>query len=157
MKKINLCLLILIILLTQVVICDNLIYFFKANYIVGNIIALIINATIVTLLIKKKKIKVETNFHKFDLVFLAIIIIIMGLTIIHPDIFWDTYSYHIYLQENPFADKINENFFPGRTLTSFVYPIADRVFYMFRALLGFRLGTLPGYFLIVIIPANLMH
>ena len=151
MKKINLYLLILIILLTQVVICDNLIYFFKANYIIGNIIALIINATIVTLLIKKKKIKVETNFHKFDLVFLAIILVITGLTIIYPDTFWDTYSYHLYLQENPFADKINENFFPGRTLTSFVYPIADRVFYMFRALLGFRLGTLPGYFLIVII------
>lgn len=151
MKKINLCLLILILLLTQVVICDNLIYFFKANYILGNIIALIINATITTLLIKKKKIKVETNFHKFDLVFLAIIIVIMGLTIIHPDTFWDTYSYHIYLQENPFADKINDDFFPGRTLTSFVYPIADRVFYMFRALLGFRLGTLPGYFLIVVI------
>lgn len=150
MKKINLCFFILIILLTQVVICDNLIYFFKANYIIGNIIAVLINAVIVTFLIKKKKIKVETNFHKFDLIFLAIIIIIMGLTIIYPDTFWDTYSYHLYLQENPFADKINDDFFPGRTLTSFVYPIADRVFYMFRALLGFRLGTFPGYFLIVV-------
>ena len=85
-----------------------------------------------------------------DLIFIAILLVITGLTIIYPDTFWDSYSYHIYLQQNPFADKINSDFFPGRTLTSFVYPIADRIFYMFRTVLGFRLGTLPGYFLIAV-------
>ena len=150
MKKINLCFFALLILFTQVIICDNLIYFFKASYLIGNIIALIVNIGIFAILIRKKKIKIETNFNKFDLIFIAILLVITGLTIIYPDTFWDSYSYHIYLQQNPFADKINSDFFPGRTLTSFVYPIADRIFYMFRTVLGFRLGTLPGYFLIAV-------
>lgn len=150
MKKINLCFFALLILFTQVIICDNLIYFFKASYLIGNIIALIVNIGIFAILIRKKKIKIETNFNKFDLIFIAILLVITGLTIIYPDTFWDSYSYHIYLQQNPFADKINLDFFPGRTLTSFVYPIADRIFYMFRTVLGFRLGTLPGYFLIAV-------
>lgn len=150
MKKINLCFFALLILFTQIIICDNLIYFFKASYLIGNIIALILNIGIFAILIRKKKIKIETNFNKFDLIFIAILLVITGLTIIYPDTFWDSYSYHIYLQQNPFADKINSDFFPGRTLTSFVYPIADRIFYMFRTVLGFRLGTLPGYFLIAV-------
>ena len=150
MKKINLCFFALLVLFTQVIICDNLIYFFKASYLIGNVIALIANIGIFAILIKKKKIKIETNFNKFDLIFIAILLVITGLTIIYPDTFWDSYSYHIYLQQNPFADKINSDFFPGRTLTSFVYPIADRIFYMFRTVLGFRLGTLPGYFLIAV-------
>lgn len=150
MKKINICFFALLLLFTQVIICDNLIYFFKTSYLISNIIALIVNIGISTLLIKKKKIKIESNFSKYDLIFISILLVIMGLTIIYPDTFWDSYSYHIYLQETPFADKINSDFFPGRTLTSFVYPIADRIFYMFRALLGFRLGTLPGYFLMVV-------
>jgi hypothetical protein len=76
--------------------------------------------------------------------------LVIILTIIFPDEFWDSYSYHIYLQQNPFMDKINVDYFPGRTLTSFVFPIADRIFYMFRVMLGFRLGTLPGYLIIVV-------
>ena len=91
-------------------------------------------------------IQIENNFNKYDIIFLTILLIITAITIIFPDEFWDSYSYHIYLQEEPFADKINEDFFPGRTLTTFVFPIADRIFNMFRQLLGFRLGTLPRIF-----------
>ena len=72
------------------------------------------------------------------------------MTIIFPDGFWDSYSYHIYLQKNTFNDKINFDFFPGRTLTTYVFPLADRLFYLFRAKLGFRLGTLPGYLLFIV-------
>ena len=150
MKKVNLSFFILLILFTQVIFTDTIIYFTKLNYIIANIIALGINAILVSILIKKKIIKVENNFSKWDLIFFAIILLIIIATIAFPDTFWDSYSYHIYLQENPFADKINNDFFPGRTLTSFVFPIADRMFYMFRALFGFRFGTIGSYLLLIV-------
>lgn len=150
MNKTNLCFFVLLVMFFQVIICDNIIYFLKFNYVVSNIIALIINIFVIFYLKKYKKIKLENNYCKYDLFFLILFGIITMVTIIIPDTFWDSYSYHIYLQDNLFVDKIYNDFFPGRTLTSFIYPIADRVFYMFRSILGFRLGTLPGYFLIVV-------
>jgi len=143
MKKINLCFFILLILCVQVILSDTMIYFLNLSYGIANIIASILNVLLVILFIRKKWVQVETNFNKCDIIFLTILLLIIAITIIFPDEFWDSYSYHIYLQEEPFADKIYDDFFPGRTLTTFVFPIADRIFNMFRQLLGFRLGTLP--------------
>lgn len=150
MKKINLSFFILLILFIQVIFTDTLIYFFKLNYIIANIIAFVLNIMLIILLFKKKKIQIKNDFNRWDLIFLTLVLAITITTIIFPDEFWDSYSYHIYLQQEPFSDKVNDDFFPGRTLTSFVSPIADRIFYMFRAVLGFRLGTLPGYLLLVV-------
>ena len=150
MKKINLSFFVLLVLFTQVIFTDIIIYFTNLRYIIANVIGLTINIILIVLLIKKKIISIKLDFNKWDLIFLAIIFITTLATIIFPDEFWDSYSYHLYLQENPFADKITDDFFPGRTLTSFVFPIVDRIFNMFRSELGFRLGTLPGYFVIVV-------
>lgn len=150
MKKINICFFILLVLFIQVILADTTIYFLHLPYSVGNVIASVLNISAIVFCIRKEWIKIESNFSKWDLIFLVIILLTIAVTIIFPDEFWDSYSYHIYLQENPFTDKINSDFFPGRTLTTFVFPIADRIFYMFRSLLGFRLGTLPGYLLIVV-------
>ena len=146
MKKINLCFFILLILCMQVILSDTMIYFVKLSYGIANIVASIVNLLLIIFFIRKRLIQIENNFNKYDIIFLTILLIITAITIIFPDEFWDSYSYHIYLQEEPFADKINEDFFPGRTLTTFVFPIADRIFNMFRQLLGFRLGTLPRIF-----------
>lgn len=150
MKKINICFFILLILFIQVILTDTLIYFTHISYGIANVIASVINISFAILCIKKKWIKIETNFNKWDIIFFVLLVTIIAITIIFPDNFWDSYSYHLYLQENPFTDKINDDFFPGRTLTSFIFPIADRIFYMFRNLLGFRLGTLPGYLLLAV-------
>ncbi len=151
MKKINVSFYILLLLLIQVFFADTIIYFTNIKYEVASIIASVINIVLAIYCIKKKYIKIEIHFNKWDIIFITILLLLICTTIIFPDTFWDSYSYHIYLQENPFTDKVNTDMFPGRTLTSFVFPIADRVFYMFRALLGFRLGTLPGYLLLVVI------
>ena len=150
MKKISLSFFILLAFFTQVIITDTIIYVSEMRYIFANAIALILNIALIVFLIKSKKIKIENNFKKWDLIFLTIILILTVATIIFPDEFWDSYSYHIYLQQEPFADKVNDDFFPGRTLTSFVFPIADRIFCMFRSILGFRLGALPGYLLLIV-------
>ena len=150
MKKINICFFILLILFMQVILTDTLIYFTHIHYGIVNVIISVINVFLAILCIKKKWIRIETNFSKWDIIFFTLLITIIAITIIFPDNFWDSYSYHLYLQENPFTDKINFDFFAGRTLTSFVFPIADRIFYMFRSLLGFRLGTLPGYLLLAV-------
>ena len=68
-----------------------------------------------------------------------------------PDNSWDTLSYHIYLQENPFMDKINYDFFAGRAVNSFLYPLADRVNFLFRNILGYRLGTIGSYYILIVI------
>lgn len=150
MKKINLCFFILLVLFIQVILTDTIIYFTHLSYGIANIIASVCNVAIIILIIRKKWIKIETDFNKWDIIFLTLLLVIIAITIIFPDVFWDSYSYHIYLQENPFSDKIYDDFFPGRTLTTFVFPIADRIFNMFRQLLGFRLGTLPGYLLLIV-------
>ncbi len=150
MKKINFSFFILLILLIQVIFTDTIIYFTGLGYIIANVIGLVFNVALIILFIKKKWIKIKSDFCKWDIIFLVIMLVFTAATIIFPDEFWDSYSYHLYLQEEPFADKINEDFFPGRTLTSFVFPIADRVFCMFRSLLGFRLGTLPGYLILIV-------
>lgn len=149
-KKISISFFILLVFFAQVIITDTIIYFSGMRYIIANAIALVPNIILIIFLIKKQIIKLENNFNQGDIIFLTIIFIVTALTIVFPDEFWDSYSYHIYLQQDPFADKINDDFFPGRTLTSFVFPIADRVFCMFRSILGFRLGTLPGYLLLIV-------
>lgn len=150
MKKINFSFFMLLILIMQVIFTDIIIYCTGMRYAIANVIGLAINIVLIILFIKKKWIQIKSDFSKWDLIFLVIILVTTIATIIFPDEFWDSYSYHIYLQENPFADKINDDFFPGRTLTSFVFPIADRIFCMFRSALGFRLGTLPGYLIIIV-------
>lgn len=153
MKKelnINISLLVLLIIFLQVIVTDNIIYFIGMEYIYANIIALAVNFIIIGGLIKKKVIKIENQYTKWDIVFYVILITTCVLSIGFADKMWDTYSYHIYLQENPFQDKIYEDYFPGRTLTTYVYPIADRIFYIFRAVAGYRLGTLPSYFILLV-------
>ena len=151
MKKINLSFFILLIFLVQVLFSDIIIYFTGMRYIFANIIGLVLNIACILVIIKKNLIKIKIDFNKWDLIFLGILLILIVMTIIFPDTFYDSYSYHLYMQQKPFSDKINDDFFPGRTLTSFVFPIIDRIYYMFRLLLGFRLGTLPGYLILVVI------
>ena len=150
LKEINISFFLLLVLFMQVIISDTIIYFFNARYIVAQIIGLIINIIINILLIKKVY-KIKHDFSKWDSIFFIIIFLMFIATIAFPNRLSDTYTYHLYLQKYTFTDKINEDFFPGRTVTSFIFPIIDRLFYLFRSKLGFRLGTLPSYFIFIVI------
>ena len=130
---------------------DILIYTAHLDYSIGLIISSIINIIIFGNFIYRKKILLNSNFEKTDLI-LFIVWIIYSLTkIVFPDETYDTFSYHIYLQENPFIDKVNFDFFPGRIYCIFLFPLADRLHYIFRYLFGYRFGRIASFYTAIIV------
>lgn len=145
----NLSMFLLTVIFIHVILTDSMVYFASLEYITANVVVAVCEAIFFMLLFKKEIVRVTNGYYKWDMLFWAMIVLLCVLSIGFADETWDTYSYHVYLQENPFTDKIYDDFFPGRTLTSFVYPLADRVFYLFRSIFGYRLGTLPSYLVLV--------
>lgn len=150
-KIINISFYVFLVIIIQVILSDILIFFTGLKYSIAQIIILVINILLNFLLIKRKVITIKSNFEKWDLIFITLFVIILGLTIIFPDNSYDSYSYHIYLQKNVFKDKVTQDFFPGRTLTSYNYAIGDRIFTLFSNKLGYRLGTIPSYLILIVI------
>ena len=151
MKKFNIHFFIILGIVLTVAISDIFIYILKSNFLFTNILVGFCIIVFSYLLKKKKIIKFETNFSKVDLIFIAFLLIYLMASIVFPDLSWDTRSYHIYLQENVFEDKINEDFFAGRNLNSFLFALGDRVNYLFRIILGYRLGTIISYYLMIVL------
>ncbi len=58
-----------------------------------------------------------------------------------PDESFDVINYHLLLQNPVWKDMAGSDALPG-FFQGFAFPLADRLFYLFRAALGFRLGTL---------------
>lgn len=94
---------------------------------------------------------VKNNFDKADLFFLIFLLIFMIITIVFPDRSFDTVNYHLYNQMEPFADKVNNDFFPSSFIQSFSYAYPDRIFYIFRYILGYRLGVVLNYLLVILL------
>ena len=127
---------------------DILIYLTKLDYGTSIIISLIAILLINIFFIKKKKIKLTVDFNKFDIfLFIVTAFVTVRRGIAYPDYTYDVFSYHIYLQQNPFIDKINFDFFPGRFYCDFLFPLGDRMFYIFRYFLGYRVGTILSFYL----------
>lgn len=64
-----------------------------------------------------------------------------------PDTSYDVGYYHIYQQYPGFIDNVNIDVFAG----TFLFPLADRLFYYPRMLLGYRMGTLfNGYLMVTV-------
>ena len=152
-KKINIDIhfFILFFISCSVFISDIFIYTLKTGFIQTNFVVIAILAVLSIILIKKKIVEIKNDFSKFDLFFIMFFLIYFVATVVFPDLSWDTRSYHIYLQENVFADKINEDFFAGRNLNSYLFALGDRINYFFRYLLGYRLGTIFSYYLIIVL------
>lgn len=131
---------------------DIVIFFFHTSYISSLLISIIIIFLITILLIKNKQLILENNFNKIDLVFLIPFLIFSILKIMTPDYMYDVVSYHYYKQENPFLDKIKFDFLvSGGKVNSFVFPLGDRMNYIFRYFLGMRLGNVLSYFSLVVV------
>ena len=128
---------------------DYLTYFFNLNYLIELIIGLSVTAIIAYLI--RKKIKIINNFSKSDFIFWSILICLLLITIVYPDKMYDSINYHLYNQEYPFYDKVNLDFFPSSFIQSFNYGYADRIFYLFRFIFGYRLGTSLNYFILIIL------
>lgn len=132
---------------------DYLTYFFNIPYLISILISFIIFFALV--LFYRKKIKFKFEISKCDIIFFLLLFAIFCITIVYPDRNFDTLNYHLYLQENPFGDKIFTDFFAGKAINSFSFAFPDRVFYLFRFILGYRLGTIFNYLLMIIIYQNI--
>ncbi|MBD5475701.1 MAG: hypothetical protein HDR17_06945 [Lachnospiraceae bacterium] len=145
----NLSMVVLTVIFIHVVLTDCMVYFVSMEYIAANVVVAGVDVILFIFLLKKKIVRITNGYCRWDIFFWMILAAACVLGIGFADESYDTYSYHIYLQENPFTDKIYGDYFPGRTLNSFIYPLADRVFYLFRGVLGYRLGTLPSYLILI--------
>lgn len=145
--KLNMFSFLLFIIFIITLLTDYLTYCLNANYFLSLIISVIICGICYFFL--RKKIEITNDFQKADVIFYTLLIGIFVITIVYPDISFDTINYHIYLQENPFGDKIFNDFFAGKNLNSFSYAFPDRIHYIFRYFLGYRFGVLCNYLVII--------
>ncbi len=85
-----------------------------------------------------------------------IILVIFGLMkSIYPDTAYDTLSYHLILQQSEFAPIFSDNFASGGMGIG-MFHLGDKVFYPFRILLGYRMGTILNTIVLLIIYRQLV-
>ena len=133
------------------VLVDYTVYITGCKHKIATIIISILVFSIYIVLLKKKKIKLSKDFEILDLIFITIIIGTAIIEIPKPDFSYDVRNYHIYLQENIKTDKINFDFFTANAIQGFLFPLGDRMYYLFRTFLGYRLGTILSYYTIIVI------
>ena len=104
-----------------------------------------------TILVLRKTNIEKPPVSRYDLVFVAMIALIFFIRIFIPDSSFDTLNYHIIAQEQVFSDNVGFNFFPGRWINTHSLSLADRMHYFFRLILGYRLGIVLNFILLVII------
>lgn len=145
--KLNIVTYVILSIMIIVLLNDYLSFIFDINYIIG----ILISSSMVFALsfVLRKSIKLETSFKKEDIIFYIFLLGLMAVTIPYPDRAFDTFNYHLYLQEKPFGEKIFYDFFAGKNINSFSYAFPDRMFYLFRYFLGYRLGVILNYILII--------
>lgn len=150
--KINIFTYLILAIMLIVLLNDYITFVFNPSYLIGIVISALTVSGL--LLAFRKKIKIDISFKKEDIIFYILLCCLMIITIPYPDRAFDTFNYHLYLQENPFGDKIFSDFFAGKNLNSFSYAFPDRIFYLFRYFLGYRLGVIFNYLLIIGIFTN---
>jgi hypothetical protein len=81
-------------------------------------------------------------------------VILLGLfRSIFPDQNFDTFHFELYLQEFDFNEnKVN---FGAGAIRTYYFPLPERVFGLFRHIVGYRLGTFFNTFLLVAIIASI--
>ena len=106
---------------------------------------------LLSIFITKNKINIINRYEKSDIICFVFLLMIMVITLPYPDRSFDSFNYHLFIQENTFVDKINYNFLPSSEIQTYTYGFSDRVFYIFRYFLGYRLGVMFNYFLLLIV------
>lgn len=122
----------------------------RLSYIYNLLIILLFQIFVNIILIRKEKLILKTDFETKDLTFYFILTLILVNKIFIPDNIYDTNNYHIYLQQENVTSDLNYNLLPGKVLNNYLFPLGDKMHYIFRYLLGFRLGTLLSYYVIVV-------
>lgn len=90
----------------------------------------------------KKKWKINNIKIKRELVIGMIIIFLYGIVVcVYPDYAFDTYNYHLIAQNPKFVNYFVDDYGYGN-FQVWGFRLADRLFYYFRYLFGFRYGTI---------------
>lgn len=150
--KFNINFFILLFIAFTACINDLIIYFVGIQYGTSIFISILLSILVSVFLIRKKKIEITLDFNKYDIyIFLIMVFVTLITGIVYPDYTYDVIAYHAYLQKNPFLDKINFDFFPGRIYCVFLFALGDRMFYIFRYFLGYRAGTILSFYLPIVL------
>ena len=83
----------------------------------------------------------------------GVIILFLAITFLRlpfPDQSFDVVNYHIFLQGFKFENAITYHFFPAG-IAGFSFPLGDRLFYIFRLLLGYRGGVLLNTLVLILL------
>jgi hypothetical protein len=83
----------------------------------------------------------------------GVIIFFAGITLLRlpfPDASFDVLNYHLYLQEFKFENAVTYHFMPAG-VAGFSLPLADRMFYVFRLLLGYRGGVILNTLVLILL------
>lgn len=148
--SINMLSFIYIIFLLFIILSDYFVFFLNVSQIISYIISAALLFIIYIFI--RKNIKIVLNkFNVVDILIFLFLTSIFILRIAIPDSSFDTLNYHLYIQENAFADNVNYNFFPARWINTFSFPLADRVHYFFRTFLGYRLGLIFNFITMLVI------
>lgn len=154
--SINQLVLIFLFFSMAIVCADTIIIFCRADYIVSIIISTILFAGIYFLINKYYSIEKQT-VNIVDIIALVGIAFFFLFRISIPDIQYDTQNYHVYSQEDFGVSNVAFNFFPARTFNSLTLPLGDRMFYIFRYLLGYRLGTMLSLLVLLLVYLQLKN
>ena len=104
---------------------------------------------LLVIVFSRKKIKITFNFSKYDVFFMVFLFIIVKARVVIPDSSFDTLNYHLYIQERLFSNNVSYNFFPGRWINTFSFPLGDRLHYLVRIVLGYRLGNILNVYCVI--------
>ena len=149
--EINFLFAILCIYSIYIIINDYICFIFKSD---AGIITFIASAVIVYIMVFFISKKVSFNIDKYNQYDVLFFIIAIGIYLIKfaiPDSSYDTLNYHIYAQEGAFSNNTLYNFFPGRWINTFLFPLGDRMHYFFRFILGYKLGNILNLFVLTVI------
>lgn len=116
--------------------------------------ALIVSIVLIGILIVLIRKKIHIQFGKVDVWDLVIVVFFLFITFLRiaiPDTSYDTLNYHLLFQESLQNDAINYDFFPGRVINQLYFCLGDRLFYIFRLFLGYRMGAIVNTIVFIIL------
>lgn len=97
-----------------------------------------------------KRVEFSTmRISRSELAAIAVIFLIGFFKSVYPDSACDTHNYHLVAQRSGFVNHFTENFAKGN-FQVWGFRLGDRLFFLFRQLLGYRLGTMLNTFVLMI-------
>lgn len=125
----------------------------------GNIISYVLAAIfilVITLHTKKYFTIQKEHFSPFFVLSATTIFIFGFIKAIMPDTSADVLGYHLLVQDPGFSSATTDNLMPGH-FQMYGFRWGDRLFFAFRHILGYRMGTLFNSIIMILIYGQICH